>query len=265
MWGPMSEIILPAGTKMRKLYEALSSGRISALDFTVLFVLYHEVDRASAITEISHDKIAATIGCKRRAVERSTARLAAGQAPFIKIERRAIGQRSDGSTVYGGRHGRNSYRLMFKRLPDGAVISNERPSPGTVLKDRPAGHERPSPEIQKDRLPGGNTLSLDLSHKNLPCAHAGESDHGSDPFEVRWQAIKERLARSERFGQAKVASWLDKLSVESVIDGKVMLLAPTRFLAHYNVTNHADIILTEWRALDESVSQVIIEFHPSTK
>ena len=99
----MGEIVLPAGTKMRLLSEAL--GRLQWLDFRTLFVLFEKADRATGTVEISHDDLAAKVGCQKRAAENATARLIA--SGDIKVERQQIGQRSNGAPVYGGRGRRN--------------------------------------------------------------------------------------------------------------------------------------------------------------
>jgi hypothetical protein len=169
----MGEIVLPAGTKMRVLFESL--GRMSMLDFGSLFVLYHEVDRASGLTTISHDEVAAKLGCKRRAAERSLARhVAAGR---IRVERKRVGARADGTPLYGGRGGKNTYQLLFERPSDGTVFKSETPPPQTGLKPRPARHETPSTETQKPRLVGHDALYPSYSHKN-PLRAGANADAG---------------------------------------------------------------------------------------
>jgi len=149
----MGDLVLPAGTKMRLLGEA--QRRLANLDFRVLFVLHERADRSTGTVEISHGELAAEVRCQRRAAEKATTRLIA--SGDIKVERQQIGQRADGSPVYGGKGRRNRYRLIFERPSIGTVFEGERPSVETVNKDRPATPERPSGDA-------GKTVPVDVIH-----------------------------------------------------------------------------------------------------
>jgi hypothetical protein len=242
----MAEIILPAGTKMKMLSVAL--GTISLLDFAVLFVLFNEVDRATGCAEISHDRIAELVGCKRRAAERATRRLL--DAKHIQIDRRQVGHRANGSNVFGGRGGKNRYRLIFERPSGETVKRKETSSHGTVIKDRPARHERPSGDDTKDRPAEHGTLSLNLSPKN-PLRRAALA-RGANT----WGAVKCRVSRS--LGEDIFAAWFGKLVLADVSGSIVTLLAPSKFVANW-IDGHYPLALQEaWQCEDRTISQVLI-------
>lgn len=187
----VGEVVLSAGGKMWRLRAALrdiaeeklvDGERMTFLDFLVLFYLHHSVDRESGCTQASHAECSFAIGCKVRAVERSTARLA--KFGHIQIERKRIGHRRDGSQVFGASGGKNRYRLILERPSEGTVSSQderpsvetaslqERPSVETVIKDRPQGRERPSLGTRKTVPRDGVSLSLNSLSQKISLAHA---------------------------------------------------------------------------------------------
>ena len=83
-----------------------------------------------------------------------------------------------------------------------------------------------------------------------------------DLLQVRWRTIKERLAHSEQFGKARAEAWLDKLFVEKLDVGVVVLCAPTKFVASYVTSHYDSVILAEWRAIDPTVTRLAINVSP---
>src|SRR5262249_26014153 len=87
---------------------------------------------------------------------------------------------------------------------------------------------------------------------------AREPEH-LHPLQAAWHEVKRRLAESETFGEAKVEAWLNRLKVGRLDAGTVTLIAPTRFIASFVGTNHADLIVGHWRQIDADVVQLRVE------
>jgi hypothetical protein len=84
-------------------------------------------------------------------------------------------------------------------------------------------------------------------------ASAGETSHGFDPLALRWQAIKEELARVETFGPAKVEAWLDNIRADRIDEGTVVLMAPSKFIANYVTARFSEQIVAQWHKRDASI------------
>jgi hypothetical protein len=184
----------------------------------------------------------------------------------------------------GGRGKANRYNL----LPNGVGAAQSKPRqdrPETAAteaakprQDRP---ETAATEAAKPRHAGHHTLLPLNTLESLPPSEAENREVPPRPssfqefFQARrraraprdgqgrpggpWPPIKEVLARPERIGQDKVAAWLDKITLHSVIDGEMRLIAPTKFAARWVRDNFAPRILEAWREIDPSARSVRIE------
>jgi chromosomal replication initiator protein len=72
----------------------------------------------------------------------------------------------------------------------------------------------------------------------------------------QWQQICERLSRD--LGESDCKSWLSPLSVLSVIEGHIVLAAPTKFMRDWVITHYLEQILTLWRTLNSNVVSIDI-------
>ena len=192
----LREIMLPAGTKMRLLSQ--QTRHLSDLQFKLLFILFNEVDRATAVTIISHRELAAKAGCGERAVEQNITRLC--QLGCIEADRNEVGRRQNGRPIFGGRGHRNRYRLAGARRAEGPAFDPQRPSADTVLKDRPTEIQRPNETTRNTVLNGTSPYTLESSHKE---SLRNEETGGSSNIErclggAAWRAVKEKLGLSHR-------------------------------------------------------------------
>lgn len=73
-----------------------------------------------------------------------------------------------------------------------------------------------------------------------------------------WWAIKERLAQSGRMKQVEITAWLDRLTLHSINDGVLRLMAPNRHSASYITNNFEDRILEAWRSLDPAARKILV-------
>ena len=89
---------------------------------------------------------------------------------------------------------------------------------------------------------------------------AREAEISSDPLQVRWRTIKERL--SAQLGKAKVEAWFDKLIFEKLDHGVIVLQAPTKFHADEIANRYETDILSACRTLDPTVARLVIQVAP---
>ncbi len=89
---------------------------------------------------------------------------------------------------------------------------------------------------------------------------AREAEISSDPLQVRWRTIKERL--SAQLGKAKVEAWFDKLIFEKLGAGVIVLQAPTKFHADEIANRYETDILSACRTLDPTVARLVIQVAP---
>lgn len=89
---------------------------------------------------------------------------------------------------------------------------------------------------------------------------AREAEISSDPPQVRWRTIKERLAA--QLGKAKVEAWFDKLIFEKLDHGVIVLQAPTKFHADEIANRYETDILSACRTLDPTVARLVIHVAP---
>lgn len=72
----------------------------------------------------------------------------------------------------------------------------------------------------------------------------------------QWQQICERL--SHNIGESNCKSWLLPLSVLSIVEGRVVLAAPTKFMRDWVMTHYLEQILALWRTLNSTVISIDI-------
>lgn len=72
----------------------------------------------------------------------------------------------------------------------------------------------------------------------------------------QWQAICVRLIQD--LGDATFKSWLAPLSVSSIQDGDIHLIAPTKFMRDWVTTRYLGRITELWKALNQSIQSIEI-------
>jgi DnaA N-terminal domain len=199
---------------------------------------------------VTQATLANTIG----ATERGVRKAAAGLQARGHLEVNSVGCGPGTATTY---------RPIVKRRNESAGVGGQQGQEHLHFRSGETRNEEARTPEQRST----NTGSFVPPHKNpskipikTPGARAGARDDPArnDPLQLRWQAIKEALAKRKGWGEDKVAAWLDKLEVRELAAGVLTLIAPTRFIATFNTTHHADALLAAWRAIDPSVSRVQI-------
>jgi len=84
-----------------------------------------------------------------------------------------------------------------------------------------------------------------------------EPPHPDDEkLRAQWQRIRARLR--DEFGEAAFRSWLKSLTFADLIDGKIRIAVPTRFLRDWVLAHYADRIRTLWVGENKNVTAVDI-------
>lgn len=232
----MAKMLLPGGLKMATLAKAI--GKVTPLQFQILFVLLDNADRETGLSIISHEAIAARVGCRKRAAQEATRRL--DELGLAQVERRRIGQRANGSAVYGGEGGCNRYQMLAGRM-----------QLATSTKGRSSKHERALEKHDESVSENADTLSLTNFPKNLPCEVKEKCD-----LATMWSAVKQGLAAAYGLDTAEV--WYGKLQLVSIEGGVVTLKAPDKFFQRQIEANHLDRLLRGWRAEQSTIEEVRI-------
>ncbi len=80
-----------------------------------------------------------------------------------------------------------------------------------------------------------------------------ETDHGADvDTQAQWARVRARLR--EEFGEAAFRSWLRSMTLFEVVEGRVRIGVPTRFLREWVATHYADRIKALWNAENAAIS-----------
>jgi chromosomal replication initiator protein len=82
-------------------------------------------------------------------------------------------------------------------------------------------------------------------------ADGGAADND---FQAQWARVRGRLR--DEFGEAAFRSWLSKMTLFEVADGRVRIGVPTRFLRDWVAAHYVDRIRALWNAENASVSLI---------
>ena len=78
---------------------------------------------------------------------------------------------------------------------------------------------------------------------------------------VQWGRVRSRLR--EEFGDSAFKSWLKPMALLDVVDGRVRIAVPTRFLRDWVVTHYGERLRAQWAREDASVTGVEIVVQPA--
>lgn len=206
------------------------------LYFIALFHLYNEADRKTGLTAMSHKHMGNLLGCHEKHAQKIMAKLVKDK--HIGVVRRRIGNRSDGAAVFGAHGGVSVYNLLVAEEAESTAPMRCNEDRSTAdLRCNEAPHSDPDStafQFSKHRISTPHTLYPLNSLKN-------PSDFDAlTPGEATWQSVKDVL--THRFGSDIRKAWFDKLTLASTVDGIVTLIAPTRFIQSYIVSNYLTII-----------------------
>ena len=76
-------------------------------------------------------------------------------------------------------------------------------------------------------------------------------------MEQRWARVRHKL--EQELGSAAFQSWLRPVQLGAVEEGRLLLLAPTRFLRDWVESRYGELIVALWREEDPAVSSLEIE------
>jgi hypothetical protein len=236
----MANPVLPAFKKMTQLKAALP--KLRPLEFVFLFILYEAVDRESGTVGISYEELALLAGCKVRAAQNCIKALEDREC--IKVLRRGLGKRRDGSDVFGGEGGKNRYLLVFERSLE-KTMEPQRAHGETCSGERTVLHERVHPCVTEGVSADTHTLSLNLSLK-YPAAEADDQ---------KWLSVRKWLTKE--LTADVFEAWFKDVSVVGSGDGIVTLRATTKFHCLQLEAKFSGVVLRGWRTLDPNVTRVI--------
>jgi chromosomal replication initiator protein len=83
---------------------------------------------------------------------------------------------------------------------------------------------------------------------------AAEHAQAEGDFQAQWARVRGRLR--EEFGDAAFRSWLSKMTLFDVADGRVRIGVPTRFLRDWVAAHYADRIRALWNAENSTISVI---------
>ena len=85
---------------------------------------------------------------------------------------------------------------------------------------------------------------------------AAGSSGGSGDIQAQWARVRGRLR--DEFGEAAFRSWLRSMTLAEVIEGRVRIGVPTRFLRDWVAAHYADRIRALWNAENGAISAIDI-------
>jgi len=83
-----------------------------------------------------------------------------------------------------------------------------------------------------------------------------ETDHGSADADTQAQWARVRAHLREEFGEAAFRSWLRSMTLLDVVEGRVRIGVPTRFLREWVAAHYADRIRALWNAENAAISAI---------
>src|SRR5260370_35968970 len=83
-----------------------------------------------------------------------------------------------------------------------------------------------------------------------------ETDHdgGDVDTQAQWARVRARLR--EEFGEAAFRSWLRSMTLLDVVEGRVRIGVPTRFLREWVAAHYTDRIRALWNAENAAISAI---------
>jgi chromosomal replication initiator protein len=94
-----------------------------------------------------------------------------------------------------------------------------------------------------------------LARRSNGMANTSTPAGGSD-IQAQWARVRGRLR--DEFGEAAFRSWLRSMTLAEVVDGRVRIGVPTRFLRDWVAGHYADRIRALWNAENSAISAIDI-------
>lgn len=222
--------------KLWCLDQVLIDKNITHLDFRVAYYIGNKMDRATGEARFKQPEMAAAVGVKRRAAQRSLDRLKA--LGHIEI------------SVSSGRTHVNGYRLPLEKASVGTHLDDESASPETHLSGR-----KSVPRGTKVR-PSRHKSASRHSHQYFPC-----SIPCLIPTRAREPATAEALgslgAKLEaRLGPDRAGSWFGKAVIIDLVGDTLTLEQPSRFVADRAEQDYGPDVLACCKQLVPSIARV---------
>jgi hypothetical protein len=222
--------------KLWCLDQVLIDKKITHLDFRVAYYVGNRMDRATGEARFKQPDLAAAVGVKRRAAQRSLDRLKA--LGHIEV------------SVSSGRTHVNGYRLPLERASVGTLLEDESASSGTHLTEI-----KSVPRGTKVR-PRRHKSASRHSHQYFPC-----SIPCLIPTRAREPAIAEALgslgAKLEaRLGADRAQAWFGKSVIIDMAGDTLTLEQPSRFVASRAEQDFGPDVLACCKQLVPSIARV---------
>ena len=214
--------------KLAALDRAAVDGRLTHLDFRLLYYLASAVDQETGIARRKQGVIADALGVTRRAVQLSLDRLS--ECGYLDI------QTKDGGTYANG------YVIAASKANHTSPLKANGTSPFSK-KRRTNTSKKANADAEKGELPFApifpfNSLEFPSASRPMP--------------DVVLSNLRKRL------GDDVCRCWFGKVAFVSAVDGVVTLVAQTRFLASHINTHFDAPLFDAWRAAEAGVDRVIV-------
>ena len=79
---------------------------------------------------------------------------------------------------------------------------------------------------------------------------------GGSEVQAQWARVRGKLR--DEFGEAAYRSWLKSMTLDDVVEGRVRISVPTRFLRDWAAAHYADRIRALWNAENSSITAIDI-------
>jgi hypothetical protein len=253
----MGEPTFHAGSKLRWIEQVAGDRKATPFHVRIVVAISRRLD-GRGVAHVSQETIANFIGATARGVRKAVGDLGRSREKPGGLGHVEI---TPGGSARGVAA---TYKpILWERRNAGSALTEPEQS-----ERRNGGSGNSEAQKAERRSTKGGTVVPPLPYKNPfknpgARAYARDTSASTDPLQVAWQTVKDRLAQPERCGKDKVTAWLDKLVATKQVDDSIILIAPSKFIATYNRTHHADVILNEWRAINPSVSRLRIEWRGS--
>jgi hypothetical protein len=233
-------IVSGPGDKLRQLEAVATHPDTTALDSQVSIVVSSRIDKYTGDAVVGQSWIAKAISCGERSVRGSAARM----------QRLRLWQITQG----GGRGLANKWKPLASKPGNQPPGFEEKPGnnvPGIGSETRQIATLNPA---NRDTKPG--TQLPPLPNKNLNSSYPHPDAVGDDnPIAAKWQSVRKWLVKHPSVGED---AWVfDKLTVKSITDTEVVMVAPSTFVRHEIEKDVLHQRLTSaWRAQLPTITRV---------
>lgn len=222
--------------KLAMLDRAMADGRLTDLDFRVLYYLASAADRETGIARRKQAVIAGAVQRTRRAIQISTDRLS--EFGYLII-----------LTKDGGSY-TNGYRLIVEKTNKGSPFESKKANVDSpyAKKRRMRTAKKANGSAEK----GEPSFAPILPFNSLDTPSRARGPSSTD-------VLGPAAALERRLGSEKFSSWFGGVSIVEETEDTITLKAPTKFKANYLIQHFETDILAAWQVTKPSVVHIRIQ------